>query len=299
LSQKICASFKNSKIKYHSNKGNIGFTKNLYKAINLAKGKYIFILGDDDLLLEKDLLSRLYKTIKKYKYGYIRVKFIYHKAFREFFSIYLDKHIPKKERIITAKSSDFEIYNYIDKSIYSFISGIILLNTYDYRLKEIESSDLDLSNFWIKYIFKAVKSHGGYIDVDNTIVAQWPDYKDPVFYNVIDKKIPEERIWELYKDTIDLETSNAIVRNYVTLVIRNLPSIKYYSTTKNLFLFSKRLIELDNTKKYSGHLYFSFFIALLMPKSVWRFIRSIYQKRNRIKDKTMEKNISQLLTILK
>ena len=76
-SEIICRSFKNKKIKYSKNKDNIGFTRNFYKVIKQAKGKYIYTLSDDDLFLRSDSLANIYKIIQKHHYGYVRQKFIY------------------------------------------------------------------------------------------------------------------------------------------------------------------------------------------------------------------------------
>jgi len=45
-------------IRYQKNNQNIGFCKNLIGAINMARGKYILVLGDDDILAARSALSR-------------------------------------------------------------------------------------------------------------------------------------------------------------------------------------------------------------------------------------------------
>ncbi len=299
LSKTICESYKNENIRYFKNKENLGFTKNLYKCINLAKGKYIFILGDDDLLLERELLANIHKLTIKNKYGYIRIKFIYHKAFKKLFSVYLNDALDKNLRMIKPNSNEIDIYNFIDRSIYSFISGLVFLNTRNFTIKEIGSNkkeDIDLSNFWIKYLFNIVKSHGGYIDINNTILSQWPEYPNPVFYNVIDNKIPEERIWELYKEYVDQATLKTIIHDYTTIIVRNFPSIKYYSNTGNLVLFARRLVQLNPTLLYNLSFYFFFLSSLIIPKKNWSFIRSLYQGNKQITDLKTRKSLSLLLS---
>lgn len=296
LSKHVCKSFNDKRIRYFKNPKNIGFVKNLYKNVNKASGKYLFILGDDDLLLEKNLLSNIHKLTSKKKYGYIRIKFIYHKKFKELFSIYFNN---KNEiKTIKPKNSDLQIYRFLENSIYSFISGIIFLNTHDFTIKEIESNnkdEVDLSNFWIRYLFKNIKIYGGYIDTQNTLVAQWPEYTNPTFYNVVDNKIPEERIWELYRDIVNQKTYKSIVKEYASLIVRNFPSIKYYSNSKNVLLFAKRLMELRPEEKYNLSFYIFLLTALIIPKQLWAFIRRFYQRNKHISDEKTKKDFEILI----
>lgn len=53
----VIASFKDRRIKYHKNSKNIGMMKNWNKCVELSIGKYLMILGDDDILYP-DFLER-------------------------------------------------------------------------------------------------------------------------------------------------------------------------------------------------------------------------------------------------
>src|SRR3990170_7563816 len=79
ISEKICKSFNDKRIKYSRNKTNIGFARNLYKVIKRSSGKYVFLFGNDDLVLKPDSLSNIYNIFQKNHYGFIRLKFLYHK----------------------------------------------------------------------------------------------------------------------------------------------------------------------------------------------------------------------------
>lgn len=64
---------KDKRIKYIKNKKNLGYCKNFLKTLLSAKGKYLFLLGDDDLIIGKDTLKRYVDIFKKNK----NVGFIY------------------------------------------------------------------------------------------------------------------------------------------------------------------------------------------------------------------------------
>jgi len=55
---------KKLKIKFNKNKKNLGFALNLLKVSNMATGKFVWFLGDDDLLV-KDGIEKLEIIIKK------------------------------------------------------------------------------------------------------------------------------------------------------------------------------------------------------------------------------------------
>jgi hypothetical protein len=57
---------------YEKNNNRIGFAKNLIKAINLAKGRYLFLLADEDAVLTNDSLLNLVKDLQSDKYWLLK-----------------------------------------------------------------------------------------------------------------------------------------------------------------------------------------------------------------------------------
>jgi len=49
---------KDSRINYYYNETNLGYCKNLLRTIILSQGRYVLVLGDDDMLLEKNALRK-------------------------------------------------------------------------------------------------------------------------------------------------------------------------------------------------------------------------------------------------
>ena len=50
-SEKVVRAFNDPRIRYERNETNLGFIKNILKSVSLAKGKYIKVLMDDDLIM--------------------------------------------------------------------------------------------------------------------------------------------------------------------------------------------------------------------------------------------------------
>ncbi len=106
---KIIRPFKKKfKIKYKRNKRNLGFAMNVLKVSLMAKGKFIWFLGDDDLVNKNSLnyLINLIKKNKKINFFWINSYYLdasYLKKFSNNFDINnlpknLKTHSPQKKR---------------------------------------------------------------------------------------------------------------------------------------------------------------------------------------------------------
>jgi len=291
---KVCQSFKDKRIRYVKNKVNIGFNRNLYKVIKLALGNYIFILGDDDFILKKTTLSSAFYKIKKNRYGLIRLRFIYSNGSKKLFSTYFNNN---KELILRKKSTNIDLLKFLyDKAIFGFISGLVFKNINNVKIVEIEKTsknNFEISNFWISFLFPAVKLAGACIDLENPIIAKWPNYKNPQFYNVKSGKLPNERIWKLFFQYLNKTEKKTWIKREINGMTHLLPSIKYYSNNKNLFLYSKRMLEVDKFLYKNWFFYFSLLVAFFMPNFLWRFLRKIFHNQCFVKDKTIYEEIKE------
>ncbi|MFA5770188.1 MAG: glycosyltransferase family 2 protein [Patescibacteria group bacterium] len=284
--EKICKSFNDERIKYSRNKTNIGFNRNLYKGIKSAHGQYIFMLGDDDFILKMNTLTNVFKRISNNKYGVVRLKFIYQDNHKNLFSIYF---IDNQYLDFEKNGDNVELLEFLyNKAIFSFISGLIFKNIENIKVAEIESaknSILEISNFWIAFVFPAAKSYGVFIDLDYPIIANWSIYSNPEFYLVKDGKIPDEKIWKLLSKHLSKKEMMIWKERETNKMTLLLPSIKYYSNNQNLLFFAKRILEINKALYKNWFFYFSFLTALFMPKFIWRFFRKIYHARKTINNK--------------
>lgn len=283
--EKICKSFNDKRIKYHKNMTNIGTCRNIYKVIKLARGSYIFILGDDDFIFKKSTLTNVFNKIKKNNYGVIRLKFIYHDNKKNLFSVYFEDD----KRLNFEKNGDsIELLEFLyNKAIFNFISGLIFKNFKNIKIHEIETAkkSIEISDFWISFLFPAARSYGAFVDLDNPIIANWAAYSNPVFYLVEDGKIPPERIWELLSKQLNKKEMEIWKEGETNKMILLLPSIKYYSNNRNLLLYTKRMSKI-NRKLLKNYLFYIFLIiGFFMPKFIWRLIRKIYHTTKIVHEK--------------
>lgn len=67
--KKVVKQYKDSRLRYYRNKSNIGMINNWNRCVKLARGKYLVILGDDDLLYPI-FLEESTQVHQKYKLGF-------------------------------------------------------------------------------------------------------------------------------------------------------------------------------------------------------------------------------------
>lgn len=122
---------KKFKIRYNRNSRNLGFALNLLKVSKMAKGDFIWFLGDDDLII-KSGIEKLHNIIKKNtKCDFFWVNSFYlNKDFLENFSYpFNTKNLPKKMRQHSPlkKSRKLKFFDLIDKKIsFDYLLGVFV-----------------------------------------------------------------------------------------------------------------------------------------------------------------------------
>ncbi len=110
--KEILKKIKDKRFKYHKNKTNLGFSKNLIKVLKKAKGEFLFLLSDEDLVNIK-IIKQLLRTNSKIGvvYGSIKNNNRYYYKFK-------NKLVKEKENKLKF------IFNH------RYMSGIILNSKY-------------------------------------------------------------------------------------------------------------------------------------------------------------------------
>lgn len=281
-SKKVYLNFKDKRIIYFKNKTNIGYARNLYQAIKKASGKYIFILGDDDLILKVNSLNNIHQLITKYHYGYIRLKYVYYKNFDFLFSHFNAEG--EKRQIIKKNQPNIDVYQFIYDAVFQFISGNVFRNV-DISIPELAAGNkkISMEEFYIKFLFIACRNDGGYIDNVDIILAKWSTFIDGThFFYVAGNRMFLEKSWDLiFPDLTEKEKQKWIINQTNNLVLF-LPSLKYYTSSDNVIKHIKRTFELNKSLIYNPKYYFSAFIALIMPRFIWKILRTMFQNKKRV-----------------
>lgn len=155
-------------MKYNINKRNIGAEKNIEKVISMASGKYIWLIGDDDLLLSntiKNVVNRLLKY-KDISWMYINYGFISD-----------NKLIPRY--VINDKDTGYKKNGKkaILKAGRSFEGGILFTSSNIYLREAVEEVRKKSEKFHLAtmiYTYHSASKGSAYI-IEKPLINQGPD----------------------------------------------------------------------------------------------------------------------------
>jgi len=189
---------KKFKIRFKRNKKNLGFAMNLLNVSLMARGKFIWFLGDDDLLTKNSLnfLTKLIKKNKKINFFWINSYYLdvsYLKKFPKKFDI---DFLPKNLKTHSPQEKD-KILNFFDlidhRICFDYLLGIYvncfnrklwLENLHVCNLKNMKDkrvwSNLDNTAFFIKVFCEAFSNSKVYLcskalSVNLSGVREWTD----------------------------------------------------------------------------------------------------------------------------
>ena len=122
---------KKLKIKFSKNKKNLGFALNLLKASRMAKSKFVWFLGDDDLLVSdaNEKITYLIKKNNECDFFWVNSYHLnsnYLEKYRHPFDI---KNLPKKmvKHSLYKKDKKLNFFDLIDKELsFDFLLGIFV-----------------------------------------------------------------------------------------------------------------------------------------------------------------------------
>tara|TARA_B100000700_G_scaffold331550_1_gene465456 strand:- start:5355 stop:6347 length:993 start_codon:yes stop_codon:yes gene_type:complete len=185
-------------IQFNKNKKNLGFALNLLKVSEMAKGDFIWFLGDDDLLMP-DAIKKIQKIIKKNKECdffwinsyYLNSKFL-DKFSKPFDTRYLPNDMEKHSKVTNDKKINF--FDLIDHNIsFDFLLGIFVCvfrkKKWEKNLHVIDKvsvqdkrtwSNFDNTCFYIKVFCEAFKDSKSYLcsrplSVNLIGIREWGD----------------------------------------------------------------------------------------------------------------------------
>jgi glycosyltransferase involved in cell wall biosynthesis len=285
----VVKSFHDKRIRYVKNTTRLGSSANGLKCFLMAKGDYIFTLGDDDFILDDDTLVDSLSAMKIYDVGIGRMGAIGYETTPS--DPYQVSTLCGVHKLLKPKL----VKNILTKSIgfgLGFYSGIV----FDRRRMNINLLKMDHKCYvghmcWYYHVasYDLIKKYGivyipkhfivGRLSLD--MIPRYFDMKkqgrlfleDPI---VLAKKIITGSEYEDYKN-------NSIQQNLVML-----PNIKYYTCISNYLEVLRRLIYLDNTLQTNPN-FFLWAMIGFMPNIFIKYIRlmKIYLNRKNTR-KTVE-----------
>ena len=118
-------------LKINKNKKNLGFALNALKVSSMAKGEFIWFIGDDDLLV-KDAIARLQKLILKNKecdFFWVNSFYLNSEYLKRFSFPFNTNNLPKKMKRHSKVKKDIKLnfFDLIDHRLsFDFLLGIFV-----------------------------------------------------------------------------------------------------------------------------------------------------------------------------
>jgi glycosyltransferase involved in cell wall biosynthesis len=179
--RKIVKSFKKKlNIKFNRNKKNLGFGLNLLKVSQMARGDFIWFLGDDDLLIPSAIfnLSKIITNNNKVDFIWVNSYYLDISFIKKFKNPFDTKNLPKNmtPHSKLKKNKRLKFFDLIDKNIsFDFLLGVYVCvfrkKKWDQNLHVIDRklikdnrvwSNFENTCFFIKVFCEAFKNSDAY-----------------------------------------------------------------------------------------------------------------------------------------
>lgn len=286
--KEVVKGFRDKRVRYIRNKKNLGYKDNAISCFARASGKYLFMLSDDDFILDENTLSDILKVMRKYKVAVARIPSIaYDQSTKSPYrtTILSDKEVvlkPKKDKNLILKSMDFDL---------GFFSGIV----FDQSLIDKSRISQHMGYIYFPFAYDAILKHGMVFIPNHFIVAHlslrfWKMYFDiekfGSFYLEdllpIVKEFTSQRELELYK------------KKYLRRNIVVLPSYKYFTSYKNYIKILQRYIAIDKTLLLNSRFYL-YALAGFLPNFILKAVRDliVYSSLNKVRTTLLKYDYSQ------
>ena len=272
--KEVVSKLRNKKIHYYKTKKTVIYPQNIKNALSHAKGKYIFIHGDDDVLLYNNSLQEIYEKIKEYGVGYIRPKYVCMSPDGKQIFKFKIAQPQDKNQYLSPLAENETILSFLNNTDLYFITGIIYKNVLPINLKMLDSEHAP----WIEILFYVIKNFGAYYIAKPHIVASWSKWRlkhNPV-YELSDGKLESEHYFDVIEKKIKKEAYDSFLKNQLkTMYV--FPFIKAMVGNKKMLKVASRVLFLDPSMRKSIIYWINLGVAILLPRSILIFLKNIFR----------------------
>lgn len=276
--KEVINKLRDKRIRYFKNGKNIGVTLNYKKALEYAKGKYVFLHSDDDFLLYKNSLEEIYNKIVKYNPGYIRVNYICLSPDKKrIFDFRANKSFIENQHLLPF-SEKKKIVQFILESDAAFVSGIIFKNGLPNHIKILDTQPIS----WIEVLFYVGKNYGAYFINKPHIIASWSKLQIKknsynVLYSLTNGVLASENYLNAIRKKLDAETYGVFLHDQLMgIYVRRFPLIKLFVGSKNLLQLAARMRFLDSTITKSITYWAYLILSIIIPVIIIKITKDIY-----------------------
>jgi len=280
-------------ISYHRFKHKVAPQRNVLKGFYLAKGKYIFMLGDDDAILKIDTLKKIYQQANRYHPGFMKISVIfYYENLETINDIYKglllpsgNKHIPLKYPALPLEMSD---------KFLEFISGSIYKN--DRKLLSYLNHD-DVLYFSLPLIYELSFRYGAVFLGNQYIIGRYFE-TGHFFYNFIEPKFSLDTLLNNAKNYLkDSESYQIFDQKQRRSALLHVVNWRLILSPKLLAVYINKIYIKDKWRYSNAVYYIQALILRLVPKFILLPLKRIYIFWNKksIKNAIITKDLSYVL----
>lgn len=270
--------FGDRRIRYYRNKKNLGVYANIQKAIDRARGRYIFLHSDDDFIIYSGTFKKVKQLIDFNSGGYIRLNYLsLSKDKKNIFDFRASKEYDHNVKL-KPNQAPKKIIDFLLASDCSFITGIIFKNELP---KDAVIIDTHLYA-WFPIIYYAAERFGAYFISKPYILASWSEWKfgsdtfHPL-YSLVDGKLTSENYLRFVKKKLsESEYRILLGKQLMGVYVQNFPSIKLYTGNKSMLELVQRLRDLDQTIVRKTSFRIKLIFAFITPKIILSVVRKFY-----------------------
>ena len=268
--EEVVTSFKDKRIIFIKNKNNLGYATNIKNGFKMARGKYIFMISDDDIILSTDLFSAIATTMDKTNAGYAQTGLVYYDT--DYHKPSVIDHVATK--LIFEKPSP-EIFYKTANWHYGFMSGNIFRKDFINVDKDFHETDI----WWpyLRAVYRAIKDHGAVYFGKQFIVGRtsttgliaWLDIdKNGSFYM--------DLLFEIYKEfDTDPVRFGKYLKNRLDIVVGTLPGIKFYTSNNNVRGMAEAIVGYRPAYIFEKSFWFNVLFALCTPNFILGLMRPV------------------------
>lgn len=285
----VVAAFKDKRIRYVRNEKTISMIDNQAKAIKLARGRYVFLHGDDDFLPYRTSFTEIYKEIKKRMPGYVRLNYASLAFDRKHLFTYVVNKPYVRNEYLSPSASLRETLSFIVNSDHYFFTGILFRNEMPKRIHMVQADPAP----WISILFYMTRTYGACFIAKRHVVALWSrrikKKEDHNFYGMQKGKLKAEGYFQQVKKLIpSFLYKEFLHRELMTIYVNLLPAIKVNVGHTTMMRVVKRIKTLDPTIPAERTYQLLFGLTAILPRCILEGIRNVYlyvyMRRQKIAD---------------
>jgi len=266
--QKIMSTFASKKIRYFRNRKNIGWIGNVQNAIDHAKGKYIFLHGDDDYIFETSCLLQLHKILSKVEAGLVRMNYItYADKTGDIFDVHNPRFVSKEMK---KKSTDEAILTHIQNIDPFFITGLVFEGAFLKKNPLIQSEYVP----WFPAMFDAIQKKGSVVFPEYHIITSWSQNDNPR-YRMNHGEYPFEKYYQEVKKHSTGSQYDVFIHHQLYILISEFPAARYYLSLKGFWKYALHTLDIDKTFCKSPYFWFYFLGSVAVPKFELKVLKGL------------------------